>query len=159
MKDYIKNTYGGKTRVRVCGICIKNDSILLVNHKGLSRDSFWSPPGGGLNYLEDSESALKREFLEETGLTIKVKRLLFVNEHLSEPLHAIELFFEVEIISGELRIGFDPEHSNNEQIISDVEFVTFKKLSIISDEEKHKVLQNVINKESLLNMRGYFHFS
>jgi len=159
MKKDILDRYGGKTRIRVCGICITDESILLVNHKGLSKNSFWAPPGGGIDYLEDANSALKREFLEETHAEIEIGKFLFVNEFVKKPLHAIELFFEVNLLTKNVRRGFDPEHNSNEQIITEVKFVTFDELSVISREEKHNILHNVNSKESLLNMRGYFHFS
>ena len=64
---------------------------------------------GGLQYGESMQECLKREFEEETGLQVKVKRFLFVNEFLQPPLHAVEFFFEVRITGGNLRTGTDPE--------------------------------------------------
>jgi 8-oxo-dGTP diphosphatase len=71
---------------------------------------------------------LKREFLEETGLTIHPKELLFVNEYFEHPLHAVELFFLVERISGELIKGTDPEMDSENQIIHEVRFVSFSEI-------------------------------
>jgi len=159
MKDDIKNKYGGKTRVRVCGICVKKNAILLVNHGGLTSGEFWAPPGGGVGYLEDAKTALKRELKEEAKVDIEIKQLLFVNEYESEPLHAIELFFEIELLSEAVEKGVDPEHDTDNQIIKEVRFVTFDELAVIDDDDKHNILHNVNSKESILNMRGYFHFS
>ncbi len=49
------------------GVFIKNDEILLVYS---SKDDNFSIPGGGMEKGETQEQSLKREFLEETGLTI-----------------------------------------------------------------------------------------
>ena len=50
MKDIQKTiveNFGNKLRVRVCGICIENNKILMVNHHSLNKgDDFWGPPGG-----------------------------------------------------------------------------------------------------------------
>jgi len=160
MDDKVKSTYGHKIRVRVCGLCIQNESILLVKHKGLgARNELWSPPGGGVEFMENSREALCREFKEETNLSVEVKELLFVNEFREEPLHAIELFFRVILKNGTLRKGKDPEHDSTFQILDGVRFVTFEELRIMDNEILHNVLHDVKDEESILNMRGYFHFS
>ena len=62
----IDRIYGNRIRIRVCGILIQNEKILLVNHSGLTvSNTFWSPPGGGLKYGESVIQCLEREFLEE----------------------------------------------------------------------------------------------
>lgn len=160
MREIIKNHYGGKTRVRVCGICIKDNALLLIHHKGLgSQGHLWVPPGGGLNYLEDAHEGLKREFKEETNLDIAVGKFLFVNEVLNEPLHAVELFFEVHITGGQLITGQDPEHENGDQIITEAKFVTFNEIALMNNELLHNVLHNIKDLPSILNMAGYFKFS
>ncbi|MDX1628925.1 MAG: NUDIX domain-containing protein, partial [Fulvivirga sp.] len=89
MEEEVKNTYGDKIRIRVCGVCIRNDSILLIQHEGIGKQgSLWSPPGGGIAYGESCKKALVREFKEETSLDIKVKSLMLVNEYIKSPLHA-----------------------------------------------------------------------
>ncbi|QSE99080.1 NUDIX domain-containing protein [Fulvivirga lutea] len=155
--DVVNKTYGDKVRIRVCGICVQNDSILLVNHKGLnSENEFWSPPGGGMIFGENAEKTLNREIKEETGLTCRVKEFLFVNEYYKNPLHAIELFFAIDLNDFEPKIGFDPEHDQNEQIIQDVRFVTFKELSELPISKKHTILHKNLSENKLLNLRGYF---
>ena len=124
MTQEIINQYGNKIRVRVCGICVQDDKILLVNHSGMNESGeFWSPPGGGLEFGESIEDCLKREFLEETNTVISVGKFLKINEFVKPPLHAIELFYEVKILSGEIKIGFDPEMDY--QIIKDIQWLSF----------------------------------
>lgn len=159
MNELIKATFGNKIRVRSCGICVKNNAVLLVRHHGLGKKNIlWIPPGGGINVGESAKEALKREFLEETGLIIEVGDFLFVNEFLQTPLHAIELFFSVKIIGGTISSGKDPELPKDHQIIKEVKFVTFEEIEIMDNAELHNVLHEVSNEDSLLNMRGHFKY-
>ncbi len=159
LEDKIKSLYGEKLRVRVCGICIIEDKLLLVHHKGLtSSGSLWSPPGGGMEYGEDAKTALKREFLEETGLDITVGNFLFVHEYLEKPLHGIELFFSVKNVAGTLKSGSDPEMDSNFQIITQTSFMPLEEIKKIPEPSLHYVIQNITSFESLLKLRGYFKF-
>src|SRR5579862_9492774 len=105
MENEVQTFYGNRLRVRACGLCVKNDSLLLVNHE-ISGRSFWAPPGGGIQFGETAAECLTREFKEETGLTINVKKFAFCCEFIKQPLHAIELFFEVVPINDNVITGF-----------------------------------------------------
>ncbi|MEL7005810.1 MAG: NUDIX domain-containing protein [Bacteroidota bacterium] len=62
MKEKLNSIYGGKTRIRVCGICIENDSLLMIRHEGVGEQNIlWIPPGGGMEFGEDAHQALKRK--------------------------------------------------------------------------------------------------
>ncbi len=137
----IANLYGGKVRVRVCGICIHERKILLVNHALYGRDGiFWSPPGGGVQPGETAGQGLVREFREETGLQVEVGELLFINEHISPPLHAVELFFEIKCFSGTVATGYDPELSADRQTIRDVRFMSWKEIEAFQPAQRHRIL-------------------
>lgn len=121
MNENLINQYGNQLRIRICGICVQDNKILLINHSGLNESNeFWSPPGGGLQFGETIEECLKREFLEETNTIILVGKFLKIREFLKPPLHAIELYYEVKIASGIVKKGFDPEME--EQIINDIQW-------------------------------------
>src|SRR5258706_6221691 len=102
MDQEISTLYGQRVRVRTCGLCWKNNHLLMVNHSSINDKNFWAPPGGGVEFGETAIEALVREFTEETAITVKVGEFKFVSEFLKEPLHAIELFFEVFYESGEV---------------------------------------------------------
>lgn len=146
--------YGNRLRIRVCGICWRNESLLMVNHKSLSKGDLWAVPGGGVDFGQTMEEALKNEFLEETGLFIRVKRLICVCEFVQLPLHAIELFFEVEVQGGELIKGIDPEMPMEHQIIEEVKFLEFAEILKLPIGERHGIFNHVTMPEDLKKLTG-----
>lgn len=69
----------------------------------------WCLPGGGMESGESVTEACVREVWEETGLRIRVKRLVGVYSHSDQLVvyadgnkaHVVALHFEAEIIDGE----------------------------------------------------------
>ena len=160
MKDLQKriiDSFGNKLRVRVCGICIEDENILMVNHQSLNEsDDFWGPPGGGMDFGISAEQNLIREFREETGLVIDVEEFLFVHEYLSPPLHAIELIFMVKQKGGELKIGIDPEMAENEQIIKNVMFMPFQNIKKMKRGSVHQMFEKITSIKDLNAMNGFY---
>lgn len=156
IENRIIEHFGNKVRVRVCGLCIEKEKILLVNHNSLNeQNEFWSPPGGGLEFGQSSSTNLKREFFEETGIVIEIGNFLFVHEHLNPPLHAIELFFQVKRIGGNLKVGTDPELIKDKQIIIDARFVSFEEIKKIGEYNLHQIFHNIENIDGLEKMDDY----
>ncbi len=142
IRKEIESVFGNQLRLRISGICIIDDSILLIKHLSIGeKGTLWAPPGGGLHFGETITETLKREFIEETGLSIDVGELVMVNEYLESPLHAVELFFKVKIIGGELKKGSDPEMSPSNQIISEIRYVPFKELALFDPDTKHSMFK------------------
>jgi 8-oxo-dGTP diphosphatase len=135
--EILKNTYGGKLRLRVCGVCEIDGKVLLANHLEINGgNNFWCPPGGGVEFGETIEAALKREFFEETGLIVSIGKFLGIYEFINEPLHAVELFYEIFILGGELKIGADPE--TDFQILKDIKWMNFTEINQLKKEEIHQ---------------------
>ena len=63
--------------IRVTGIFIENEKILLVKQK-VSDKRNWSLPGGKLEQGETIEQGIIREMREETGLDVEIIRLLYL---------------------------------------------------------------------------------
>jgi 8-oxo-dGTP pyrophosphatase MutT (NUDIX family) len=69
----------------------------------------WCLPGGGMDAGESVAEACEREVWEETGLRVRVKRLVGVYSHPDQLVvypdgnkaHIVALHFEAEITSGE----------------------------------------------------------
>ncbi|MDQ3290103.1 MAG: NUDIX hydrolase [Bacteroidota bacterium] len=146
--------YAGKLRMRVCGICLHQDKLLLIRHKPFAQNmaGLWSPPGGGLQYGETMEQGLIREFKEETGLEIRVDSFLFVDEFISLPLHALELFFKVTITGGNLITGHDPELTPENQLIAEAAFKSLPEIQQIPRNQLHQSLHHLQTLEDLLHM-------
>ncbi len=160
MKKEIIEKFGGVLRVRVCGILLNNQGLLLVRHQGLRKSGdFWSPPGGGMRFGQSAADCLIQEFLEETGLQIEVGEFLFTSEFNGPPLHAIELFFEVKQTGGKLTTGYDPELGPHQQIIKEVRYFKPDDFKELKDDQLHTVLSNIGTPEQVLNLKGYFHNS
>ena len=155
--EIITAEFGNRLRVRAVGILIENDSLLLVKHKGLGASGYlWAPPGGGVEFGTPATQSLEREFLEETGIVIEVKRFLFACELISPPFHAVELFFSVDRKGGQLTKGFDPELNPKDQIIEEVRFHNIDQLRQISQPALHHALTDLNRLEDLLNKSGYY---
>ena len=153
----INQTYGNKLRVRVCGFLVKDNCLLMVKHKNLGPENeLWIPPGGGLNFSESLEESLEREFIEETGLVIQVRDFLFIHEFISPPLHAIEIFFKVELVEGSIKIGSDPDLAVAHQIINEVRFLSFSKIISKGLKKIHQIFRYCNSVEELLSLKGHF---
>jgi 8-oxo-dGTP diphosphatase len=128
----------------------------MVRHRGIGpTDTFWCPPGGGTQFGETATEALVREFVEETGLQVRVGKLLFVNEFLAPPLHAMELFFAVEATGGTLQMGADPEMSPDGQIISEVRLMTFDEIKAYPPNEVHTLFARCASLDDVFGLQGY----
>jgi ADP-ribose pyrophosphatase YjhB (NUDIX family) len=67
-------------------LIVQDDRILLAEHEKGGRQ-YWLLPGGGLEYGESVEEALKRELMEEAGLEIEVGTLLWIVDSIPSDLH------------------------------------------------------------------------
>jgi ADP-ribose pyrophosphatase YjhB (NUDIX family) len=154
----IEKKFGERLRLRVNGILFQGEKILLIKHQMAAGRYFWNVPGGGMDYGSDAIENLKREYMEETGLNIEVKKFLFVHEFLEPPLHAVELFFEVIKLNGNLRDGYDPELAHDRQIITDKGFFTVEEINKIKKEEKHRLFWELNSINDIRIWKGYFYF-
>lgn len=124
--------YRHRIRLRVSGLLVEGDALLLVQLKAPTREKpIWMPPGGGVEFGEHMEEALVREFEEETGLGIETGPLRYVNQFVEPPYHAIEFYFDCYRISGEMRLGGDPEEDDGPQRLMDLKFVSLAQLRLM----------------------------
>lgn len=158
LEKELVDKFGGRLRTRVNGILIKDDHILMIKHKMSTDRYFWNVPGGGMKYGSSVEKNLEREFLEETGLVVEVKEFVCAHEFLEPPLHAIELFFAVQEIGGNLRMGTDPELDESRQLITEISYLDLKKLSLIKNPEKHPIFWGIKSLNDVRKWNGYFNF-
>jgi 8-oxo-dGTP pyrophosphatase MutT (NUDIX family) len=112
------DVWGNKTEVdssqlifrpSVYGILIENGKILLSKQW-----DGYDMPGGGVDANETLEEALKREFIEETGLEIVVGKIVYCGTSFFNPKYSsknagqywnsIVMYFLVKKIGGEISI-------------------------------------------------------
>jgi 8-oxo-dGTP diphosphatase len=155
MENEVQKFYGNRLRVRACGICVKNNALLLVNHAGISSQDCWLPPGGGIQLSESAEDCLVREFKEEVNLSVKIGKFLFACEFIQPPLHAIELFFEVTSLNGQLSVGSDPE-PGSPAIIQAVKFMTWNDIEKLPTDQRHGIFKHLDHPSKITTLSGYF---
>lgn len=108
--------------------------ILMVRQCHDGKD-IWMVPGGAIEEGEDARQAAIREVKEETGLDVKIEKLIWHVEEVSEKRgQRFVNFFLAKIAGGNLELGYDPELLGQEQVMKEVRFVS---------EEELKYLKNV----------------
>lgn len=86
----------------------EGDSILLVRHEK-NGASYWLLPGGGVEFGETLDEALRREMREETELEVRVGDLVFACDSIAPDgsRHLVSLCFAADVVGGELGAGID----------------------------------------------------
>ena len=84
------------------GLVIKDNKLLVSEgFEKVKNEIFYRCLGGGIEFLEKSEDALKREFLEEINVDIAVKDFLGISENIftyqGKNAHELILFYSIEI--------------------------------------------------------------
>jgi len=104
------------THVGAYGFIIKDGKIALIKKARGGYKGLLDIPGGGIEHTESPEDALKRELMEEAGVTVKNYQLLKatsrtfkwdVDEKLIEDLHHIGILYKVEVLEDTLKSDAD----------------------------------------------------
>lgn len=84
----------------VIGLAFKRkNEVLLIKRRDVP---IWVIPGGGIENGETPEEAMAREFLEETGFKVKIKRKVAVyRQNHKKDIH----LFTCQILSGKPTLG------------------------------------------------------
>lgn len=76
-----------KHSVSVAGIVIDDqDRVLVIRRRD---NNHWEPPGGVLELNETFEEGVRREVLEETGVTVTVDRLTGIYKNMNRGIVAL----------------------------------------------------------------------
>lgn len=99
-------------RIRVSLLIPDDDRLLFVCETAEARtaeininparEGFWQLPGGGLEPGESVYDGAIREALEETSLTVRPERIVYVQEYVNpiEPFYQVEFIVLAEILDG-----------------------------------------------------------
>lgn len=94
----------------VYGLYVQDGRLLVIHKNGGPYKNRYDLPGGSLEEGESLATAMRREFLEETGLHVEIEQLLGTRDFLVPWLwrdfshvHHIALFYRVHAIGGALR--------------------------------------------------------
>jgi len=106
--DFFINHGSRRVRVRVSGLLIEHDALLLIAHKKRGK-VYWLLPGGGMNYGESMTRALEREFREELGVTVNVHDPMFIGDSIDPRgrRHILNVTFRCTYREGEYLLGRD----------------------------------------------------
>ena len=95
-------------RSSVKTIVINDGRVLLIKYISESGFVYYELPGGGQEQFEELEDTAKREFLEETGYNIKIRRFAAIAEEIFNDkdlrknypnyVHRIHHIYQAEIV-------------------------------------------------------------
>jgi len=88
-------------RISAGAIVEHDDRVLLVRHNRPGHYDFWVCPGGGVRGDESLDQAAVREVREETGLEVRISKLLYVEELISPECRYVKFWFAGQLIGGE----------------------------------------------------------
>lgn len=132
----------GEIIVRCAGIVKKSERFLIVksNYEG---EEFWIFPGGGLEPGESLKECVKREVFEETGVNVRVDKLIFLDESVSNGKTMVHFNFLCIPISGEAKTGKDPEKAEN--VIKEAKYVSIKEIMNLDNFIPAKMKEKLYN--------------
>jgi 8-oxo-dGTP diphosphatase len=89
-------------RISAGAIVEHEGRLLMVRHVVPGKYDFWVAPGGGVKGSESYEEAAAREVWEETGLTVRVGALLYIEDLVNSECRFVKFWFAAQLISGSL---------------------------------------------------------
>lgn len=105
-------------------IILDEDNRMLMVRQHHEDKDIWMVPGGKIEEKENAQEAAAREVKEETGLDVKIGKLIWHVEEVSDRGQRFVNFFMANIKGGDLALGTDPEHDENHQVLREVKFMT-----------------------------------
>jgi ADP-ribose pyrophosphatase YjhB (NUDIX family) len=135
----------GKIRLGCSAAILDDQGRILLTRR--ADNGQWCLPGGRMESGESAAEACEREVFEETGLQVRVKRLVGVYSHPDQLVvypdgnkaHIVALHFEAEIRGGELGLSNETTDFGyfTLQELDGLEFLGRHKERILDTLERH----------------------
>jgi len=87
-------------RITAGGIILKDDAILLVRYGTTGGGSYLVGPGGALDSGENAVQAIIRETMEETGVMVRPRRVLWIEDLQCSRFKMCKIWMLCDIVSG-----------------------------------------------------------
>jgi 8-oxo-dGTP diphosphatase len=89
-------------RIAAGGIILKDDAILLVRYGTTGGCSYLVGPGGALDSGENAVQAIIRETMEETGVMVRPRRVLWIEDLQCSRFKMCKTWMLCDIVSGDV---------------------------------------------------------
>lgn len=115
----------------VLGIAIKDNKLLVgEGFDKVKNQTFYRCLGGGIEFLEKSSNALKREFKEEIGADIIVKDFLGISENIftyqGKKAHELIFFYSIELSDDDYKEKYHISDEDDSGIAKWIDIDEFK---------------------------------
>lgn len=112
-------------RISAGGIVVHDRKVLLVHHYRENEFDFWVMPGGGVEGDEGILKAAEHEVWEETSLTVRAERIVYVEELIDEGKYVCKFW----VYCSPEDVNPSIEHKDvNEDFLKDARFFSKEEL-------------------------------
>jgi len=115
----------------VLGILIRNNKLLVSEGvDNVKNNHFYRCLGGGIEFTETSQEALKREFMEEIGININVQDCLGFYENIftynGKQGHELVFFYKIDISDNDYQEEYEMTEEGKKDIAKWIDISEFK---------------------------------
>lgn len=156
--DAAINTSEGRLKLRVSGIIIHDNKILLEEYDG---DTLFFP-GGTVNFYETSEDAIKRELLEEVDKEFVIDGLVSINEEYyynakNSKTHCINFYYKMKFKNPNDADSIDMDRVENDHgymcqhHYKWIDLSDLKNVDLVPVKMKEQIIDNNICTHNVIN--------
>ncbi len=115
-------------KIVVGGLVVKGKELAIVREKKKEIAGLWNLPVGGLDENEKIADGARREIEEETGLKVKLEKLVGVYQKPRRPdgTNVLKFIFLASVVSGTLKCPPD---------LQEVKWISFEELKKVPDSQ------------------------
>ena len=130
----------------VLGLATKDNKLLVSEgYDNVKKQTFYRCLGGGIEFLEKSTDALKREFLEEINTNIIIKNFLGISENIftyeGKNAHELVLYYKIDLADKDYKDEYIVNDDNGQSKATWININDFKNGNkILYPEEVFKYL-------------------